>query len=111
MRAGELVGEMVDRLGEAAPRLTDIMMEHSMISTQMTDEPPDRSREGLYESHDNSLTERGGYECHVAESSLYTKATMHPVATGAALTAMGLGAFFAIGRKIKGAKNSPPEGH
>lgn len=104
-------GKALSTLGEAAPRLTDLMMEHAMISTQMTDEPPDRSLEGLYDSHDDSLTERGGYEGHVAETSLYTKASMHPVAAGAALTAVGLGAFFALGRKRKGTKNSPPEGH
>lgn len=103
-------GKALSSLGEKAPRLTDIMMEHAMISQQLTDQPPDRSRESLYDSNDDSLTERGGYEGHVAESSLYTKASMHPIATGA-LTAVGLGAFFAIGRKIKGTKNSPPEGH
>jgi short-subunit dehydrogenase len=104
-------GKALSTLGDAAPRLTDLMMEHAMISTQMTAERPDGSRESLYESHDNTLTERGGYEGHVAESSLYAKASMHPVATGAALTAVGLSAFFAWGRKRKGTKNSPPEGH
>lgn len=103
-------GKALSVAGEAAPRLTDIMMERAMISTQMTSQAPDSSLESLHEPNDDSLTERGGYEGHVAESSIYTQASLHPIAAGA-LTAVGLGAFFAIGRKMKGAKNSPPEGH
>ena len=103
-------GKALSVAGGAMPRLTDIMMERAMISTQMSSEAPDGSLESLHEANDDSLTERGGYTGHVAESSVYTQASLHPVAAGA-LTAVGLGAFFAIGRKIKGAKNSPPEGH
>ena len=36
------------------------------------------------------LAERGGYEGHVMESSLYTKASLHPVLAGAALVGAGL---------------------
>jgi len=103
-------GKALSTLGETMPRLTDLVMERTMISTQLTDEAPDTSREGLHTSKDDELAERGGYDGHVAESSLYTKASLHPLTAGA-LTAVGLGAFFAIGRKIRGAKSSPPEGH
>lgn len=103
-------GKALSVAGETVPRLTDIMMEHAMISTQMSAEPPDTSLESLHQPNDDSLTERGGYTGHVAESSVYTQASLHPIAA-TALTALGLGAFFAIGRKIRGAKNSPPEGH
>jgi len=74
-----------------APRTTDIVMENTMIDMQKTDRPDNGiSREGLYESQDASLKERGGYTGHVAESSLYTKATLHPKLTTAAV-ALGLG--------------------
>ena len=62
-----------------------------MIDGQKTDKPAKiRTVEGLYESKDTRLHERGGYEGHVAESSLYTKATLHPIVAGSAL-AIGVG--------------------
>lgn len=83
-------GKALSVMGELAPRATDIYMEKTMLDQQQTDEPPDRSLEGLFSSKDASLTERGGYEGHVAESSMYTTASLHPIATGAAL-ALGVG--------------------
>lgn len=103
-------GKALSVAGETVPRLTDIMMEKAMISAQMSAEAPDGSLESLHEPNDDSLTERGGYGGHVAESSAYTQASLHPFAAGA-LTAVGIGAFFAIGRKLRGTKNSLPEGH
>jgi hypothetical protein len=51
--------------------------------------------EGLYESHDERLSERGPYDGHVSETSAYTKASLHPVLTGAlALGAAGLAYTF-----------------
>src|SRR5690606_35167012 len=74
-----------------APRTTDLVLENTMIDLQKTDRPDNGiSREGLYESQDASLNERGGYSGHVAESSLYTKATLHPKLTTAAV-ALGVG--------------------
>jgi short-subunit dehydrogenase len=105
-------GKLLSTLGETLPRLTDRVMENTMINAQKTDEPATASLEGLYSSHDGSLNERGGYEGHVAGSSLYTKASLHPVATGAAVAAVGLGAIFAIGRHYKSFKpDSAVEGH
>jgi short-subunit dehydrogenase len=76
--------------GKYAPRLTDKMMEAAMFDIQQTDEPsPEGRRDGLYDSTED-LRERGGYEGHVAESSLYTKASLHPLITGALLLGSGL---------------------
>jgi short-subunit dehydrogenase len=97
-------GKVLSAMGNYAPRLMDKYMENVMIEGQKSDRPTNgRDREGLYGPHDDSLSERGGYEGHVAESSLYTTASLHPaitsaVATGAAL-ALGAGLAYSILRK------------
>lgn len=84
-------GKAISWMGYNAPRGTDVLMENTMISMQQTDIPADDRRyESLYEPNDPLLTERGGYQGHVAESSIYTKAAMHPLLTGAAI-AFGVG--------------------
>lgn len=86
-------GKALATLGEYAPRVTDKVMEMTMFDLQKSDELPTHEKEGLYDSADNSLRERGGYSGHVAESSIYTKASLHPVITGAAIT-LGIGLVF-----------------
>lgn len=73
-----------------APRLTDKLMEWTMLDQQKSDDPP-RAREdnNLYAAS-GELKERGGYEGHVAESSLYTKASLHPLLTAAVVLGAGL---------------------
>jgi len=94
-------------LGEYAPRLTDRVMENTMIEIQQTDEPLfGNPKDGLYRSADSSLTERGGYSGHVAESSLYTKAALHPLAAGAAL-ALGVGALIALAGRTRTHQDRP----
>jgi short-subunit dehydrogenase len=76
--------------GKYAPRLTDKVMEAALFDIQQTDEPsPAGRRDGLYDSTED-LRERGGYDGHVAESSLYTKASLHPLVTGALLLGSSL---------------------
>ncbi|MBV9216619.1 MAG: SDR family oxidoreductase [Acidobacteria bacterium] len=104
-------GKALSAMGEKMPRLTDLVMENTMIDIQKTDEPQTGNPlEGLYSSHDDELNERGGYDGHVAESSLYTKASLHPVAAGAAV-AVGLGALFAIGRGFKNFRDGNDTSH
>ena len=78
-------------LGYYAPRLADLLMESLFAKQQQSDRPPTRPR------HDNALDrpsgdlqERGDYQGHVSESSLYTTASLHPLLTGAALIGTGL---------------------
>ena len=79
-------GKALSVMGKYAPRLTDVYMEATMLDQQQSDRPADQSAsDGLYESQDSTLRERGGYDGHVSESSLYTKASLHPVLTGAAV--------------------------
>jgi short-subunit dehydrogenase len=101
-------GKALSVMGEYAPRATDLYMEAVMIDMQKTDIPAGQNRlESLHSPNDDSLTELGGYSGHVIESSLYTKASLHPVATGAAV-ALGLGAAVALTRRIlSSGKDSP----
>ncbi len=88
-------GKLLSEMSEFAPRLTDVYMKNMMIDAQKSEEPDyGPMKEGLWRSRDASLSERGGYDGHVAESSLYTKASLHPVLAGtvAAGAAMALGA-------------------
>jgi hypothetical protein len=102
-------GKMLSAMGEYAPRLTDMVMEKTMIDIQQTDERAGKNpKEGLYGSSDASLTERGGYDGHVAESSLYTKASLHPLAAGAAL-AIGVGAVIALTNHLRAGNAVPSQ--
>ncbi|PYS94597.1 MAG: oxidoreductase, partial [Acidobacteria bacterium] len=83
-------GKLLSALGHYAPRLTDMLMENMTTQQQKSDMPPRPLEEnGLYRAN-NDLRERGDYEGHVAESSLYTKASLHPLVTGALLAGAGL---------------------
>lgn len=97
-------GRLLASAGDLAPRLTDRVMEKLMIEGQKTDRPAGaRMKESLWESNDDSLTERGGYEGHVAESSIYTKAVLHPRVTGTvavgAVAALGAGILYGLVRR------------
>jgi hypothetical protein len=72
-----------------APGLTDKYMEKTMFAQQQTDRPSHYRPSGLYQAS-GDLRERGGYEGHVAETSLHTEAALHPVLTGAAMLGAGL---------------------
>lgn len=77
-----------------APGLTDGVMEAVFFDLQRSDQPkpPNRS-DSLYEPLRDG-EERGAYPGHVAESSLYTRAALHGVATVALLSgAAGLALF------------------
>ena len=90
-------GKALSALGRHAPRLTDLYMESTMLGQQSGSETEmDRPFEGLYRSHDSRLRERGNYDGYVAESSLYTKASLHPVITGAAFALGAAGLAYTV---------------
>jgi len=96
-------GKALSVAGKYAPRLTDKFMENAMIQAQTTSTPAFNDKEGLHGTSDSSLNERGDYDGYVSESSMFTKASLHPViagaiATGAAL-ALGSGLAYSILRK------------
>jgi short-subunit dehydrogenase len=82
-------GKMLSASGNYAPRITDKLMEKTMINLQKTEEPVHSRGQGLYEPS-GELKERGEYPGHVSEASLYTKASLHPVMTTALLVGAGL---------------------
>ena len=78
-------------LGEKyAPRLLDKLMEATMFKQQQTGIPKElNQRDGLFGPNDGGF-ERGDYRGHVIKSSIYTKASLHPLMTGAVIAAAGL---------------------
>lgn len=84
-------------LGHYAPRLTDKYMESMVISGTKSDKPSrPREQNGLYRPSER-LEERGNYNGHVAQSSLYTQASLHPMITSAAVAGAGLAIAALIG--------------
>jgi short-subunit dehydrogenase len=87
-------GKMIFASGTYAPRMTDRMMERNLFEMQQKDAPPSR-RDSLFAPSED-LAERGDYEGHVMESSVYTKASLHPWITGALMIGAGLAAAAAL---------------
>lgn len=93
-------GKALSMFGEIAPRTTDKVMSATMLDIQKSDKPLESdSKDGLYKSKDDSLRERGNYEGYVMESSVYTKASMHPIVTGAAVLALGAGIAYLVSNR------------
>ena len=82
-------GAIISAIGRYAPRLTDKYMERTMFKQQRRDEPDSNRHEGLYEPTEDPR-ERGDYEGMTRETSVYTKASMHPIFSGALLLAAGI---------------------
>jgi short-subunit dehydrogenase len=83
-------GKFLSEAGERAPRLTDKVMEAALFDLQQRGEPAREYRPDSLYAPSGDGEERGGYPGHVAESSLYTKASLHPLAAGALLFGAGL---------------------
>ena len=74
-------GKLFSVLGNYAPGMLDKLMEWTLFKIQHSDRPKHGDEnEGLHKPV-RELQERGGYSGHVAESSIYTKASLHPAAT------------------------------
>lgn len=104
-------GKFLSLAGEYAPRLTDKVMEAAFFPLQQKDEPARTGRRDSLHAPAEDGRERGGYEGHVAETSLYTQATMHPLITGAAIFGAGLALAALLplnGRRRPGPKRRKP---
>ncbi|WP_026075779.1 SDR family oxidoreductase [Noviherbaspirillum massiliense] len=74
------------------PKVLDGYMKRFVFGQQQSDTPArDRGEHSLYEPR-SGLLERQGYPGHVFESSIYTRAALHPRTT----LALALGAGFAL---------------
>lgn len=83
-------GKALSLMDKYMPRLGDKIMESFMIDAQkMEEEPGHPDDNGLYTAS-GELKERSGRAAYVSESSLYTKATLHPLVTGALVVGAGL---------------------
>ncbi len=83
-------GKGIPMLGYYAPRLADLLMESLFARQQQSDRPARRRQDNGLDRPAGDLQERGDYQGHVSETSLYTTASLHPVLTGAALVGAGL---------------------
>jgi short-subunit dehydrogenase len=94
-------GKGMAALGHYAPGVADSAMAAVMIPGTESGRPPrPRDQNGL-ERPSELLAERGNYPGHVAETSAYTQATLHPLVTGAVIVGAGL----AIGAMARGMRN------
>jgi short-subunit dehydrogenase len=83
-------GKFLSLAGDYTPRLLDKVMEAAFFPLQQKDEAARANRPDSLHSPSEDGRERGGYTGHVAESSLYTKASLHPLMAGAAIFGAGL---------------------
>ena len=96
-------GKGISALGNYAPRLADKIMRTFVVKQQKSDRPAtNRNGNSGLDQPSGKLQERGPYEGHVAESSLYTQATLHPLLTTSAL----IGAALAAGAWIRGRRTT-----
>lgn len=83
-------GKVLSESGQLAPRLTDKLMEATMFDLQKSDRPRPPNRQDSLHSPTVDGAERYGYPGHVAESSLFTKASLHPLLTTTLFIGAGL---------------------
>ncbi|HKU73144.1 MAG TPA: SDR family oxidoreductase [Pyrinomonadaceae bacterium] len=88
-------GKMFAEAGKHAPQITDKLIEATMFSLQKSSQPKIEGGPDSLHAHSADGEERGGYSGHVAESSVYTKASMHPLIAGSILAGLGFAAFAA----------------
>jgi short-subunit dehydrogenase len=79
------------------PRLTDKFMEAFTFETQRSNTPKDSDEPSSLEVPSGDGRVNGNYEGHVAQNSLYTKASIHPFVTGGLLLA-GVGLAYAVAK-------------
>ena len=97
-------GKQMSALGYYAPGLMDTLMEKVFAPLSKTDAAPRPLGQNSLDGPAGSLHERGPYDGHVFESSLYTQAVLHPWrALGvAALAGAGLaGAGLALAARAR----------
>jgi short-subunit dehydrogenase len=86
-------GKALSASGHYAPRVTDKVMEATMFNLQQSERSTSATRTDSLHAPSEDGAERGGYPGHVVESSIYTKASLHPVLTGALIAGAGLALF------------------
>jgi short-subunit dehydrogenase len=104
-------GKVFSEAGHHAPRLTDKLMEATMFDLQKSDrQKPNYRPDSLYAPSADG-EERGGYSGHVAESSVYTKASVHPLIAGSLIAGLGLAVYAGWRSLSASAAGSPRSMH
>jgi short-subunit dehydrogenase len=88
-------GKVLAEAGHFVPRLMDKVTESMMVKQQQSERPRPANRPDSLHGPSTDGDERGGYSGHVAESSVYTRASVHPLITGSVIAGLGLAAFAA----------------
>lgn len=91
------IGVVMAALNAHTPRLMDWMNQKAMMKAQLSKNAKSRHKNNLHESGVDSQVR--GKDMPYAMSSLYTRATLHPVITGLAVTAIGVAAYALLGKK------------
>ena len=86
-------GKVLAAASQHAPRLADKLLGATMFEVQKSDRPKSINRSDSLYAPSKGGEERGDYPGHVAESSVYTKAKIHPVIAGSLIAGLGLAAF------------------
>ena len=89
-------GRGLSALRQVAPRLADWVGERFVMPRELRDEPP-RNPQGTLHQPGPDGEVRGDHPGPVLPNSLYTRASLHPLATGAAVAAAGLVAVWLAG--------------
>ena len=82
-------GKSMSMLGYYASSFTDTVMEKLFFRQQRKDQPARPHGENNVEEPTGDLEERGGYEGHVSETSLYTRLSQRRSLTRAAIAGVG----------------------
>jgi hypothetical protein len=93
------VAPVQSMLGRLAPSLGDKFMNATMFEGQKSRRAPEPGDNGFPERPSGDLRERGNYDVHVCESSLYTEIAMRPAVKMAVMAGVGLGIASALWRR------------
>ena len=83
-------GRALAEAGHHLPHLTDKWMTATMFDVQRSGKPKGADHRDSLHSPTEGGQERGGYGGHVAESSVYTRAALHPWLVGLFMAGTGL---------------------
>lgn len=89
-------GKIMSSTNKYIPSLMDWVSEKMMIKQQLKDKPAQHRDGSLHQPGDDGQV-HGHYEGHMMKKSYYTRASLHPVITGAVVAAVGIAAVALLG--------------
>jgi short-subunit dehydrogenase len=89
--------KLMSSLNKHIPSVVDWVNEKFMIDMQLRDERAQLREDSLHQAGSDGRI-HGNYKGHVMKTSLYTRASLHPVVTGALVAAAGTATIALIGR-------------